>query len=200
MMMYANDNNEQLPALNTGYWPGVTAIWWFNILDAGNYITGVARTNNVWRCPAVMPGDIDPGVVSYFKSPCEGYGPNEGNSATQGIIRYGQYSDGYHPLAPLGSMKLTSLQRNSQLWLIGDVGVPKNKTEETRDKLPSAYNTEITTKQPDPTVGWAASPYKQPAARHSGRAVMSFCDGHVDNWRWVDLRADRDDIFAVSSY
>jgi prepilin-type N-terminal cleavage/methylation domain-containing protein/prepilin-type processing-associated H-X9-DG protein len=200
MMMYANDSAEQLPALNTGYWPGVTAVWWFNILDTGNYITAIARTNNVWRCPAVMPGDILAGVVSYFKSPCEGYGPDEGNSATQGIIRYALYSDGYHPLAPLGSMKLTSLPRSSQLWLIGDVGVPKILAEETRDKLPSAYTTEITTKQPDPTAGWTQSPYKQPACRHMGRAVMSFCDGHIDNWRWADLRSDKDDIFAISSY
>src|SRR5215469_12664896 len=95
MMMYATDSNEQLPALNSGYWQtGLTTNWWFNILDNGNYITGVARTNNVWRCPAVMPGDIDPTVVSYFKSPCEGYGPNEGNSATLGIIRYGYQIDG----------------------------------------------------------------------------------------------------------
>jgi prepilin-type processing-associated H-X9-DG protein len=147
-----------------------------------------------------MSGDILAGVVAYFKSPCEGYGPGEGNSAAEGIIRYASWIDPSVRLAPLGSMKLTNLSRNSQLWLIGDVGVPKVPAEDTRDKLPSAYTTEITTKQPDPMVGWTQSPYKQPAARHAGRAVMSFCDGHVDTWRWADLRADKDDIFAISSY
>src|SRR5262249_38309705 len=155
MTMYATDNNEQLPALNTGYWPAITAVWWFNILDTGNYITGTARTNNVWRCPAVKPDDIIPGVVNYFQSPCEGYGPGEGNSAPQGIIRYASWIDSTSGhLTRLGSMKLNTLQRNSQLWLIGDVGVPKNLDEDTQDKLPSAYTTEITTKQPDPKVGW----------------------------------------------
>jgi len=201
MMMYATDNNEQLPALNTGYWRPVTAVWWFNILDTGNYITAIARTNNVWRCPAVMPGDILLSTVNYFNSPCEGYGPGEGNSAPQGIIRYAYWIDNTTGhLTRLGSMKLNTLQRNSQLWLIGDVGVPKVLDEDTQDKLPSAYTTEITTKQPDPKVGWTQAPYKQPAARHAGRAVMSFCDGHIDNWRWADLRADKDDLFAVSSY
>jgi len=199
MMMYANDNNEQLPPLNTGYWPGVTPVWWFNVLDTGNYVTSSARSNNVWRCPSVMAGDILPGVVNYYKSPCEGYGPAEGNSATEGIIRYAL--NWVQWITPLGSMKLTALTRNSQLWLIGDVGVPKVLAEDTRDKLPSAYTTEVTSKQPDPTSGWTtAAAYKQPACRHAGRAVMSFCDGHVDTWRWADLRADKDDIFAVSSY
>src|SRR5437016_4781756 len=28
-MMYATDNNEYLPPLNTGTWPAVTFFWWF---------------------------------------------------------------------------------------------------------------------------------------------------------------------------
>src|SRR5215469_12117178 len=198
MMMYANDNAERLPALNTGYWPSVTAIWWFNILDDGNYITSSARSNNVWRCPAVMAGDIVAGVVNYYKSPCEGYGPGEGNTITDGIIRYA-----FNGTTPLGSMRLTNLKRNAQLWLICDVGVPKSAAEGTQDKLPTAYSSEVTSKQPDPMTGWtgaASAGHKQPACRHAGRAVMSFCDGHVDTWRWADLRADKDDIFAINSY
>jgi prepilin-type processing-associated H-X9-DG protein len=79
------------------------------------------------------------------------------------------------------------------------VGVPKSK--ETVDALPAAgYYTEITTKQPIPSVGWAVSPYKQPACRHNSRAVFSFCDGHLEVWRWSDLRADKNDVFAIDSY
>jgi prepilin-type N-terminal cleavage/methylation domain-containing protein/prepilin-type processing-associated H-X9-DG protein len=198
LMMYASDNAEQLPPLNTGTWPGVTTNWWFGVLDAGNYVTSSDRSNNVWRCPAVMAGDINPGVVNYYKSPCEGYGPAEGNTITDGIIRYA-----FNGTTPQGSMKLTTLKRHAQLWLIGDVGVPKSASEGTQDKLPTAYNTEVTSKQPDPMTGWTGATsagHKQPACRHAGRAVMSFCDGHIDNWRWADLRADKDDIFAVNSY
>jgi prepilin-type N-terminal cleavage/methylation domain-containing protein/prepilin-type processing-associated H-X9-DG protein len=192
-MMYAADNNEWLPPLNTGTWPGVTTGWWFKILDSSAYITSTATSNNVWRCPSVKDADIDPGVVAYFKSPCEGYGPLEGNTITDGIIRYARNTDGSN----LGSRKLNQIQRTSQIWLIGDVGYPK--TGSSVDQMPTAYFTEITTKQPSPAAGCAVAPYKQPAARHNGRAVFSFCDGHVETWKWSDLRTNKSDIFAINS-
>jgi prepilin-type N-terminal cleavage/methylation domain-containing protein/prepilin-type processing-associated H-X9-DG protein len=192
-LMYAGDYYDKLPPLNTGTWPAVTTNWWFKILDSGNYLTSSATTNNVWRCPEVKNADIDPGVVAYFRSPCEGYGPLEGNTLTTGIIRYARNTDGSN----LGSRKFTEIRRAGQIWMIGDVGYPK--TGMTADRMPSAYYTEITTKQPSPAAGWAVAPYKQPAARHNGRAVFSFCDGHVESWRWADLRQDKGDVFAVDS-
>jgi prepilin-type N-terminal cleavage/methylation domain-containing protein/prepilin-type processing-associated H-X9-DG protein len=193
-MMYASDNSESLPPLNTGTWPGVTQDWWFKILDTAKYVTSSATSNNVWRCPVVTAADIDPGVVAYFRSPCEGYGPVEGNTLTTGIIRYGRNADGSN----LGSLKLTQIKRASQIWLIGDVGYPKGTL--SVDKMAAAYFTEITTKQPMPTVGWAVPPYKQPATRHSTRATFSFCDGHADSWRWTDLRQNKGDVFAIDSH
>src|SRR6187399_228796 len=35
LMMYGADSNDYLPSLNTGVFPAVTAVWWFNILDNG---------------------------------------------------------------------------------------------------------------------------------------------------------------------
>jgi prepilin-type processing-associated H-X9-DG protein len=192
-VMYAGDSSESLPPLNTGTWPAVTTNWWFQILDSSKYLTRSSTTNNVWRCPAVKDADIDPAVVAFFKSPCEGYGPLEGNTLTTGIIRYGKNSDGSN----LGSRKLTEIKRASQIWLIGDTGYPK--IGQTTDAMPPAYFTEITTKQPNARVGWALAPYKQPAARHSGRAVFSFCDGHVESWKWLDLRQNKGDVFAINS-
>jgi prepilin-type N-terminal cleavage/methylation domain-containing protein/prepilin-type processing-associated H-X9-DG protein len=191
--MYAGDSNDYLPPLNTGTWPAVTTDWWFKILDNGKYLTSTTVSNNVWRCPVVRDQDIDPSVVAFFKSPCEGYGPLEGNSITTGIIRYGQNTDG----SSLGSLKLAQIKRTSQIWLIGDVGYPKSGL--TADKMPPAYYTEITTKQPTLTAGWTIPPFKQPAVRHSGRAVFSHCDGHVESWKWSDLRQNKNDVFAVNS-
>ena len=191
--MYAGDQNDYLPPLNTGTWPGVTADWWFRILDQSKYLTSSATSNNVWRCPAVKDSDIDPGTVAFFQSPCEGYGPLEGNSLTTGIIRYGKNTDGSN----LGSRKLSQIKRASQIWLIGDVGYPKSG--QSVDRMPAAYSTEITTKQPNQYVGWAFAPFKQPACRHGGRAVFSFCDGHVESWKWSDLRKNQNDVFAINS-
>jgi prepilin-type N-terminal cleavage/methylation domain-containing protein/prepilin-type processing-associated H-X9-DG protein len=191
--MYANDNQDYLPPLNTGTWPTFTPNWWFRILDTAKYITSSTTSNNVWRCSAVRDTDIDRNTVIYFNSPCEGYGPLEGNALTNGIIRYGRNSNG----TPLGSRKVTQLKRASQIWLIGDVGYPKSGW--TTDQMPKAYFTEIATKQPTPTGGWTSHPYKQPAARHNSRAIFSFADGHVEGWRWTDLRQNKEDVFAINS-
>jgi len=201
MMMYAGDNNDFLPPLNTAPWPYVSPNnWYFKILDRGKYLTSSTTSNNVWRCPEVKDADILPSVVTYYQSPCEGYGPSEGNNYSLGIVRYATDNLG----GRLGSLKLTSLRRPSQIWLIGDVGVPKSGAN--ADKLPAGgYYTEITTKQPEPGTGWsagaaAAGGSKQPACRHNSRAVFSFCDGHVESWKWADLRANKEDVFAVNSY
>ena len=195
-LMYASDDNDFLPPLNTGTWPGITTNWWFSVLNNCKFITSSSITNNVWRCPAVMTEDINPSITSYYHSPCEGYGPMEGNAITLGVIRYALNTDGK---TPLGSVSLNQIRRSSQIWLIGDVGVPKNNL--AKDQLPpSGYYTEITTKQPSPSTGWAVSPYKQPACRHNSRAAFSFCDGHSENWIWSSLRANNNDVFAVNSY
>jgi prepilin-type N-terminal cleavage/methylation domain-containing protein/prepilin-type processing-associated H-X9-DG protein len=197
-MMYASDNREYLPPLNTGSYDlgTVTSNWWFRILGNSKYITSSTISNNVWRCPAVLNGDIAADTAAYFQSPCEGYGPAEGNTAAEGVIRYAVADNG----GPLGSIKLTDLKRPSQIWLVGDVGDPK--ADGGLDQLPThGYYTDVTTKQPLPTSGWTTDPsYKQPACRHAFRAVFVFCDGHADHWRWSDLRADRNDVFAIDSY
>ena len=196
LMMYTTDNNEYLPPLNSGTWPAYTTNWWFKIIDAAKYVTSSSMSNNVWRCPAVVNKDIVQGTVQFYNSPCEGYGPSEGNAITQGIFRYA-----YNGTVRLGSMKLSQLRRPTQLWMIGDVGVPKAGA--MLDKQPSTYFTEVTTKQPDPGTGWSQqynSNYKQAACRHAGRAVFSLCDGHAESWKWADLRYDKNDLFAVHSY
>ena len=200
--MYAGEYGDYFPPLNTGnFAAGIRPwdLWWFKILDDGKYLTSSSISNNVWRCPSVGNTEINSAVTAYYKSPCEGYGPLENGQGDYhgGIIRYGMNTDGR---TPLGSRKPSQLSRPSQIWLIGDVGVPKSSIDNGKDLMPKAYYTEISTFQPSPFGGWRNAPYKQPACRHYGRAVFSFCDGHVENWKWADLRANNGDVFAVKSY
>ena len=191
MMMYAGDNSETLPPMNATYPP--TANWWNKIMDTGNYITSSSTSNNVWRCPVVQDSEISIIYPGTLNTRCEGYGPLE-----NGVIRYPR-----DPATnkPLGSKKLSQINRTSQIWLIGDIGTPK--TNPNVDKQPTGYNTELTTFQPDPTTGWSnqgVSNFKQPGCRHNSRAVLSLCDGHVEALKWADLRADINDVFAINSY
>jgi len=200
MMMYAGDNGDTLPPLNEKNFASHNTNWWFRYVSSGNYITSVSQSNNVWRCTAVQDVDIQPGTVSYYSSPCEGYGPMEDTvNPDKGIIRYNLNLAG----GPQGARKMNTLMRTSQLWLIGDVGTPKSGGNV--NKLPTSYNTDITVIKPvitpAPGTGWTTVPSnKQAACRHNGRANYSACDGHVEAGKWSDLSTDVNDIFAINSF
>ena len=207
VVMYTGDNNDTLPPLNQVNFAMAISTgntnWWFRYIGNGNYITSDSISNNVWRCPAVQNADILPSTVAYYQAPCEGYGPFEDTVNPQnGLIRYYLSVTGSFQ----GGRKMNTIKRTSQIWMIGDVGNPKNGS--TINALPvSGYYTDITCFRPVIGVmsfGWGVSPdispYKQPACRHAGRAVFSFCDGHVESWKWADLDANLNDVFAEKSY
>jgi prepilin-type N-terminal cleavage/methylation domain-containing protein/prepilin-type processing-associated H-X9-DG protein len=216
MVMYAGDYKDQLPPLATAAFSGgglpPGSFWYFELLSQGNYITSDTVSNNIWRCPAVTDADTL-GAGTFYNIHLEGYGPMEGNgpgmipinnpgntpTQTPGILRF----QSVPPVMNEGSRKLSSLGRASQLWLFGDVGVPKlNPWPNT---FPSCgYNTEFTTRQPwPPGQGWAnngMAPNKQAACRHNQRAAYALCDGHAESTKWSDLANDVNDVFAIYSY
>ena len=192
-MIYANDYQDYLPPLNQQPYAVPLSLytnWWCQLIKP--YVVGLNNTNNsVWRCPVVQNADIQAGTTAYFGITCQGYGPNQSNAHP--------YED--YPGTPggtaCGSMKMGQLRRSSQIWLYGDLGDPKNATIPANSPPSGGYYTDLTTGPPDPTAGWSVY-YKQPAVRHDSntRAVMSFCDGHVEKWKWLDLRNDLNDLFA----
>ena len=200
-MLYASDNQDYLPPINKDpYQTGMSTHtnWWF-IMIAG-YITGLNNTNSstVWRCPTVQDADINAANTAYFGVAWQGYGPCQNNSPGNMYFNYPTVAGGS------ASKKLSQLNRSSQLWMFGDDGTPKTTWP---DSQPSCgYWTDVTVAAPDISggtgTGWANySPQKQPAVRHDSntRAVMSFCDGHVEKWKWLDLRHDNNDIFGINS-
>ena len=206
MIMYAGDNNDTLPPLNTAAFPPPNpeppgVYWYFENLSNGKYITSDTVSNNVWRCPAVQDKDLISGLFYGIK--LEGYGPMEGNQGNDsGILRFGVVNGQKE-----GSRKLVSLTRASQLWLFGDVGLPKSIGDQSANRFPtSGYSTEFTTRQPvpglGPTQGWvtAPQPVKQAACRHAQRATFVLCDGHSESLKWADLVTDVHDVFAIYSY
>jgi prepilin-type N-terminal cleavage/methylation domain-containing protein/prepilin-type processing-associated H-X9-DG protein len=185
-LLYAEDNAEHLPDLYTKAWMGTDVEpggdWWFQTLSKGKYLTANTVSNDVWRCPAVLDKDIQ--II--FGARWEGYGPVEST-----IIRYAFQSPG--GIGRWGSRRLTEITRPTQLWLMGDTGVPKNPA-----KVPGGgYLTEIVTFPPDPQSGWTLwRPPKQPACRHNQKGTVTFVDGHVETWRYLDFRQNENNIFA----
>jgi prepilin-type N-terminal cleavage/methylation domain-containing protein/prepilin-type processing-associated H-X9-DG protein len=204
MIMYAGDNHEYLPPLATVTFPtvGPNQFWYWQYLANGSYITSKnTTTNNVWRCPSVLDQDIVPGTTTFYGTQLEGQGPMEGNTTDASIFRFGING---------GSRTLTSLKRPSQLWMFGDVGIPKLAAQTTANVFPSGgYNTEFSTRQPNPPgtlpgQGWVGptvpTPNKQAACRHNRRAVYALFDGHSESAKWEDLVSDANDVFAIHSY
>lgn len=188
-IVYADDFDQRFPDLYSKAWAGSTVeaggLWWWEVISQGKYLTANTSSNAIWRCPAVKEKDI----LTVFGAKWEGYGPVEST-----IIRYAYASVGGRQR--LGSRKITEVNRPTQVWLMGDTGIPKNN-----GKVPSGgYFTEIVTFPPDPSSGWSGySPPKQPACRHGGKANVSFVDGHVETWRYQEFRTNKNDIFATKS-
>jgi hypothetical protein len=151
----------------------------------------------------VQDQDIQPGTTSFYQAQLEGYGPMEGNTTAASILRFDVNG---------GSRKLTTLKRPSQIWMFGDVGVPKLASQQGSgvNVYPSGgYFTEFSTRQPSPPgllpgQGWGGAgvptPYKQAACRHSRHAEYTAFDGHAESAKWEDLASDANDVFAIFSY
>jgi len=187
-LFYADDFGQRFPDLYTKWWTGsgvaAGGLWWWQTLSSNRYMTATTVSNNIWRCPAVRDKDIN----TVFGARWEGYGPVEST-----VIRYGFQSDGR---TPLRSRRILDIRRPSQVWLMGDTGVPNNPS-----KVPSSgYRTEIVTFPPDPaTRDWKIyTPPKQPACRHNSRANIVFVDGHFESWKYEDLRNNKYDVFAFN--
>jgi len=187
-LLYADDSNQQLPDLYTKWWTGSGVapggLWWWETLSTNRYMVSQSISNNVWRCPAVRDKDIN--IV--FGARWEGFGPVEST-----VIRYGFSLNG---TAPLHSRKLQQIKRPTQVWMMGDTGVPNDPNNAPA----SGYKTEIVTFPPDPaTHDWKVyTPPKQPGCRHNLKANIVMVDGHYEAWNYRDLKFNKNDVFGYN--
>lgn len=200
-ILYAGDHTDQLPPLNSGgpfkdpVTPHNPTNWWYRIISDTKYLPDVKDKDHVWRCPNVFQEDLD----SPFGEKMEGYGPVENSGHVPGlnsIIWWAQNSDG----TPHGSLRLGAIHRQTELWLVGDVGVPKDESKDL-SKYPYGgyYRTDITTFPPDTLGIWDGKPPKQPALRHNLKANICFVDDHVEQWNYGELSTNRSDIFGLKT-
>lgn len=195
-LLYAGDSNDQLPPFNSGgpfrspTTPHNPTNWWYQILSDRKYLPSVSVPGGVWRCPAVKDEDIN----APFGVAMEGYGPLENTNRVTGlpsIINYASDHDG----TVWGSARLSEITRSSQIWLVGDVGIPKDL-----DRIPAGgYKTEVCTFPPSAFGLWSQPLPKQPACRHDARAGVFFVDGHIEAWNNGSLAANTGDLFALRS-
>lgn len=144
---------------------------------------------------ALRPEVADSELSTAFGSEVQGYGPVEGKAYISGLpalIRYALDGNGN----ATGSSRLGEISRSSEVWLVGDVGIPKD-----RNRVPqSGYRTDLVTFAPHPQTGWDPHTLaKQPACRHSFRANVGFVDGHIEAWLHADFAANKNDVFALRS-
>ena len=126
-LLYADDNNQQLPDLYTKWWTGTGVeaggLWWWQTLATNRYVVSQSVSNNIWRCPAVRDQDIS----TVFGARWEGYGPVEST-----VIRYAFNES---PSVPLHSRRLQSIPRPSATWMMGDTGVPYRPKPRAYERL-----------------------------------------------------------------
>jgi len=199
---YANDHADQLPPLNSGgpfknpIIPHNPTNWWYRIMSGTGYLPDVAVKRGIWRCPNVGPDDLD----APFGEEMEGYGVVENLDHIPGLdslIWYAYDRDG----KVRGSYRLSAIRRPAQLWLVGDVGVPKPNVGDLGNyPYGGYYRTDISTFPPDALGIWDNKPAaKQPGFRHTLRANVSFVDGHVEAKDYRALSSNENDIFGLKS-
>ncbi len=185
MTIYAEDHEGRFVDLNRyEYMNNNAGNWWFDILTQGKYLPSPAGANVVWKCPSVRDEDINP-------SGQLGFGVIEGT-----IIRYAATVAG-PAVVPLGSRRITEMNRTSQVWLMGDTGVPQVGLPPPHCR----FTTWFAVWRSDLWANYAQGNGSghQVGPRHNLRANALFVDNHVDPWTYVNLSNNVDNIWATNN-
>ena len=202
MQAYAAACEGKLPDMRLGAW-SIPGQWYWQQMAAVGVIDDpegpdpgpgkpwtAGPSIGVWTCPSttVEQRNYRAGGPDLSGGYGGGYGVNESF-----LIRYALTSGGApnaNPKGGTGSPTLSQLSRQSSLWLAGDTARSTGSVDYTWLSL--VYGSW-------PAVAPATA--KQPIGRHGGgRVNIAFVDGHVDALPADRVRANQDDLLAVSSY
>lgn len=198
-LMYAGDHQDQLPPFNSGgpynspVIPPDPTNWWYRIISNRGYMPDVSIKGKAWRCPNVATEDMR----ASFGEMMEGYGPvDHAKPGWNSIIWYSFDGEGKKK----GSDRVSSIKRSSEIWLVGEVGVPKGDNFDlSQHPNGDYYTTTISALVPNPAGVWDQAVPKQPAVRHGKRANINFVDGHVESWEYEDLAANKNDVYSLKA-
>ncbi|MBM3877279.1 MAG: type II secretion system protein [Verrucomicrobia bacterium] len=194
LLLYAGDYNDGFPPLWEGpaIWPPITNAytpppqWFWQKLTTGYLgkdLDTRTNINSVWRCPEVREQDMQGAATFGFNF--GGYGPVEST-----IIRYMLQADN---VTPLGSRRIIDINRPTQIWLMGDIGVLRNPAVGPI----GGYTTTPTTFAPNLAGVFANN--RGPALRHLFKANIVFVDGHTETWENFPLTNNMNNIFATAN-
>jgi prepilin-type N-terminal cleavage/methylation domain-containing protein/prepilin-type processing-associated H-X9-DG protein len=183
MTIYAEDHDGRYVDLNRHRYTISNANnWWFDILTQAKYLPPPTGANMIWKCPSVRDEDLTAGGQW-------GYGVIEAT-----IIRYATNSGSG---LPEGSRRITEMLRTSQVWLMGDTGVPQVGLAPPYCR----FTTWFATWRSDQWANYAQGNPSghQVGPRHNLRANALFVDNHVDPWTYINLSNNVDNIWATNN-
>lgn len=168
--------------------------WWFHLLgESGCLPKGTGPENStpapstikdyymgIWRCPSVVREEM----LNNNWAAGSGWGGGYGVPEKSLILDYPANGDN-------GPPKLSRVQRQANIMMIADAGQGTGRGN---------YMTWIAVRGGVTNINRYNTGTNQPACRHSkDLANVAFVDGHAESWKYMDLRNDKDDLFAMKS-
>ncbi len=170
---YSNDYNSYLPCLN--YSPSSSSAtpygWYTNILVYGGYLPKPRSWYNEYYGNITLGVWRCPSFSDSMMSWCGGFGVAQSPTAS---FYYGRYP------------RLSEYKRASEVLLMSDCWIPSPYRS-----WPSMYSPSL----------WDGSSVQEAASVHGSGAGSNvlFFDGHLAFRRYLDLKANVNDIFGISS-
>ncbi len=101
---------------------------------------------------------------------------------------------------PQGSLYVSQINRTSDIWLMGDVGIPQ--VPGSNPTIPNCtYKTWFATWQSPSWAGqYNTGSDHQAAPKHDMRANSLFVDGHIQAMKYFDLSNNVGDIWGTKGF